>query len=80
MQGATPYRILIIPGTPEMTAICEDAGLEYTDVQGKIAFVSYLTKQQYSAQLMDADSKWICPITHIEGWFDDAYFEDAFGK
>jgi hypothetical protein len=80
MSKQTPYRILLIPRTPEMIAICEEAKLEFNVVNEKKIFASYITPFEYSKQLSDPDSKWMCPITNIEGLFDDEYYEDYFAN
>lgn len=36
---------------------------------------SYLTPEQYEAQLMSANIKWMCPILNWVGEFDDEYYE-----
>lgn len=37
---------------------------------------SYLTREEYQSQMLDADSLWKCPRTRIIGIFDDTYFEE----
>lgn len=57
----------------EYETICD--GTDTIKKINDMLFASYLTDDEYSLQLMNADTKWMCPVTGLIGEFDDLYYE-----
>lgn len=68
----TPWRLII----PDLKDFPEE-GVASMEVDKDGVVYSYLTQEQYSAQLDKPDSFWKCPVTKLVGWFDDAWYEST---
>lgn len=68
----TPWRLII----PDLNDFPEE-GIGSMEVDSDGVVYSYLTQEQYSAQLDKPDSFWKCPVTKLVGWFDDAWYEST---
>lgn len=68
----TPWRLII----PDLKDFPEE-GVASMEVDKDGVVYSYLTQEQYSAQLNNPDTFWKCPVTKLVGWFDDAWYEST---
>jgi hypothetical protein len=73
----TPYRVLV--KQEDIDIMLEDLPNTMEEVGGGF-IASYLTTEQYNAQISNPDAMWKCPVTREFGHWDDEWYEENIGR
>lgn len=73
----TPYRVLI--KREDIDIMLEDLPDTMEEVGGGF-IASYLTPEQYNAQMSNPDAMWKCPVTQEFGHWDDEWYGENIGR